>query len=176
MEILIIGGVLVLIMVIVSTQIKKSAAQAFESEVIETENFRIVKPDGFIHPIRDKSAFVFEAFTKDFGEKGERNIWKAQAYLTVSDGLNFASECKKAKSKTGRILSEKIVKDAPVAGKICLLESEKTENDIAFTEFHKIIESRKQRKTYDLRITVLQSFRAELIGKVDELISSFQLK
>ena len=52
MEILIIGGVLVVIMVIISTQIKKAAASAFEREVIETDDFRIVKPSGLMNPIR----------------------------------------------------------------------------------------------------------------------------
>lgn len=176
MEILIIGGILVLIMVVVSTQIKKSAARAFEREIIETDNFRIVKPEGFINPIRERSAYLFEAYTKDFGEKSERNIWKAQAYLTVSENSNFASECKNAKNKTETILSEKIDKDATAAGKICLLESEKVEKEFRFNEFHKIVESKKQRRIYDLRIMVLHSFREELIGRIDEMINSFQVK
>ncbi len=176
MEILIIGGVLVVIMVIVSTQIKKSAAQAFESEIIETEDFRLVKPAGFVHPLREVSDYAFEAYSKEFGEKNERNIWRAQVYITVSEGLNFNAVCKNVKKEDGEILSEKILKDTADGEKVCLIEKEMSKDDTEFSEFRRIVESRKQQKTCDLKILVLKSFRADYIGRVDEFMSSFQLK
>lgn len=176
MEILIIGGVLVALMVLVSTKIKKSAAQAFESEIIETENFRLVKPAGFVHPLREVSDYAFEAYSKEFGEKNERNIWRAQVYITVSDKLNFNAVCKEIKKEDGKILSEKVLKDNADGEKICLIEKEFSKDDTAFFEFMKIVESRKQQKTYNLKILVLKSFRSDFVGRVDELMSSFQLK
>lgn len=176
MEILIIGGVLVALMIFVSTKIKKSAAQAFESEVIEKENFRLVKPDGFIHPLREDSDYVFEAYSKEFGEKNERNIWRAQIYISVLEGLNFNSACKIIKKEDGKILSEKVLKDTADGEKVCLIEKEISKDDTAFFEFQKIIESRKQQRIYNLKILVLKPFRQEFEEKVDELISSFQLK
>ncbi len=176
MEILIVGGIVVLIMIIVSTQIKKSAARAFEREIIETEEYRIVKPEGFIHPIRDVSEYEFEAYSKDFGDKGERNVWQAQVYLTVSADSNFAAFCESAKQQSDVILSEKIFEDAPDGEKICLIESEKAEEEIEFYEFRKIVESRKQNKIYDLRVAVLKSFREAYSGRIDELTDSFHLK
>ena len=59
MEILIIGGVVVLIMVFISTQIKKRAALAFEPETIDTEEFRLLKPNGFLYPLREDSVYLF---------------------------------------------------------------------------------------------------------------------
>ncbi|CAN5362323.1 hypothetical protein BH20ACI1_BH20ACI1_01480 [soil metagenome] len=176
MEILIIGGVLVALMVLVSTKIKKSAAQAFESEIIETEEFRLVKPAGFVHPLREDSDYAFEAYSKEFGEKDERNIWRAQVYIMVSEGLNFNSVCKDIKKEDGKTLSEKVLKDTADGERICLIEKEISKDDTEFFEFRKIVESRKQQKTYDLKILVLKSFRADFIGRVDELMSSFQLK
>ncbi len=176
MEILIIGGIFVALMVVISTKIKKNAAKAFERESIETEDFRIIKPEGFINPIRDDSKFAFEAYSKEFGEKDERNIWKAQVYLTVSAGLTFAAVCKNAKQETGEILSENFLKDAPEGEKICLIESEKAEREVVFYEFRKIVESRKQQKTYDLKISILKAFRDDYVSKVNELMNSFQLK
>ncbi len=176
MEILIIGGVLVVIMVIISTQIKKSAAQAFEREIIETDDFSIVKPAGLMNPIRDASAYAFEAYSKEYGEKKERNIWRAQVYLTVSEDLNFASVGKNAKSEADKILSEKVGTDAPEGQKIRLLESEKTEDDTSFYVFHKIVESEIQQKVYDLQIKILKSFRDEYLGRVEEMLNSFCLK
>ena len=175
MEILIIGGVLVLIMVIVSTQIKKSAAIAFEREVVETDDFRIVKSSGLMNPIRDTSEYAFEAYSKDYGEKKERNIWQAQVYLTVSKDLNFAQVCKNAKSK-GNILSEKFETDAPAGQKIRLLESEESENNVSFYVFRKIVESDKQQKVYDFQIKILKGFRDVYAERVDEILNSFHLK
>ncbi len=176
MEILIIGGILVTLMVLISTKIKNSAAHAFEQETIETEDFRLVKPNGFVNPIRDVSEFAFEAYSKEFGEKNERNIWRAQVYLIVSAGLNFVSACKNAKHETDKILSKNFLKDAPEGEKICLIESEKAEKEVTFYEFRKIVESRKQQKTYELKISILKSFRDDYTIRVDELMNNFQLK
>jgi len=176
MEILIIGGVLVVIMVIISTNIKKSAARAFEMEIIETDDFRIVKPTGLMSPIRDASEYAFEAYSKDYGEKKERNIWRAQVYLTVSEGLNFVQVGENAKSEADKILSEKIEIDAPEGQKIRLIEGEKIEDNASFYVFHKIVESEKQQKIYDLQIKILKAFRDEFTGRVDEIMNSFRLK
>ena len=164
-----------MIMIIVSTQIKKSAARAFEAENIETADFTIAKPEGFMTPIREASDYEFEAYSKDFGDKDERNVWQAQAYLSVSTNSNFAAVCESVKQQSDVILSEKISENAPGDEKICLIESEKTEEEIEFYERRKIVESRQQ-KIYDLRVTVLKSFRDAYSSKIDELINSFRLK
>lgn len=177
MEILIIGGIVVLIMVFVSTQIKKSAAQAFDREIIETADFSIVKPEGFMSPLRESSNFLFEAYSKDFGDRDERNVWKAQAYLSVLEDTNFAAACEAAKLQAGEILSEKTSEDASGDEKSCLIESEKTdEEDANFYELRKIVESRSQHKICELRISVLKAFRDEYSDKTSELLNSFHFK
>ena len=176
MEILIIGGVLVVIMVIVSTQIKKAAARAFEEEVIETDDFSIIKPAGLMNPIRDDSPYVFEAYSKEYGDKNERNIWRAQVYLTVDRNLDFTEAGKKAKSEADKILSEEIVKDAPAGQKIQLLEGEKIEDNVTFYLFYKIVESKKQRKTYSLQVKILKAFQDEFLDRVEKMSRSFHLK
>ncbi len=176
MEILIIGVVLVVIMVIVSTKIKNSAARAFEPEIIETDEFSLVKPTGLVNPIRDASEYAFEAYSRDYGEKNERNIWQAQVYLTVSEDLNFKQVCKKVKSESDKVLSEKYGTDTPENQKIQLLETEKSEGDSSFYIFHKIVESFGQKKVYDLQIKILQAFRDDYKKRVDEMLNSFRLK
>ena len=89
MEILIIGAVLVALMAYASTKIKKSAARAFESETIETDEFIIVKPEGFINPINDKSRFAFEAYSKDFGKDGAENTRQAEIFVSVFSKQDF---------------------------------------------------------------------------------------
>ena len=176
MEIFIVGIIVVALMVFVSTKIKKSAAHAFEREIIETENYKIVKPEGFINPLRENSDYEFEAYSKDFGEKDERNIWQAQVYLSVSANSNFAAVCERAKQQSDEVLSEEISADAIGGEKICLIETEKTEEETKFYEFRKIVESRRQHKIYDLRIMVLKSFRDVYAGKIEELANGFSLK
>ena len=165
-----------MIMVIISTQIKKSAARAFEQEIIETDDFSIIKPLSLMNPLRDVSEYAFEAYSKEYGEKKERNIWKAQVYLTVSKGLNFTQVSENAKSETDKILSEEVVKDAPAGQKIRLLEGEKMEDNASFYVFHKIVESKKQQKTYNLQVKILKAFQDEYLGRVEEMSNSFCLK
>ncbi len=176
MEILIIGLIVVALMVFVSTKIKDSAARAFESEVIETDEFRIEKPEGLMSPLEGNSEYPFEARSREFGEeKISRNIWKAHAFLTVDKGLNFKAECEKARQSADKILSERIF-DESDGEKVCLIESEKVENEVPMVEFRKIVESQKQKKTYDLRISVLQPYREAYIHKINDMTNSFRLK
>jgi hypothetical protein len=178
MEILIVGGIVVLIMVFISTQIKKSAAQAFDREIVETENFTIVKPEGFMNPLRESSEYEFEAYSKEFGEKTERNVWRAQVYLSLSTASDFAAACESAKQKTDEILSEETLEDSAYDEKIYLIESEKfdEEEEIDFYEFRKIVESRRRQKVYELRIAVLKAFRSEFSERINELLNSFHIK
>ncbi len=176
MEILIVGGIIVLLMVAVSTKIKQSAARAFEPEFVETDDFTINKPEGFMSPLNDDSErYAFEARSREYGEKKARNIWQAHAFLVVSSDSNFQTERERVKKSAGKITSERILGD-DAQGKICLLETERTEENIALVEFYKIVESRARRKIYNLQISVLPPFRAAYIERVNEMINSFRVK
>jgi hypothetical protein len=83
MEIWIIGGAIVALMIYASTKIKKSAASAYERETIETEEFSIVKPEGFINPF--ESDFAFEAYTKEFGAEKAEDFRQCRASLTIEN-------------------------------------------------------------------------------------------
>jgi len=176
MEILIVGVLLVALMAYVSTKIKKSAAQAFEREEIETENFAIIKPAGFINPINDDSAFAFEAYTNDLGTDKARIFRRARATLRIISGLNFETVCRDTKNSAGRILSKKFIEAAPEEQKVFLLESEKTEQEVKTFSFWKIVESREQRKVYELQIAVLEDYREDLADEVSEMIESFAVR
>jgi hypothetical protein len=147
MEILILGIILVALMAYVSTRIKKSAAQAFERETIETEDFRIVKPEGFLNPVSENSANAFEAYSKDYGEADAAEHRKAVVKIY----------------KTGGLKSE----DLPA-------ESEKTEKGVTLQTFRKILENNQ--KSYALEISVVKDYRDEYFDKINEMLSSFSLK
>ena len=175
MEILIVGVVIVALMAYASTKIKKSAAQAFEREEIETEKFSITKPAGFIHPLNDESAFAFEAYSKDLGTNAARNIRRARATLRVVSNVEFQTVCRDSKKSAGVITSKKFVEDAP-DGKIFLFESEKTENEVKIFSFWKIVEGNEPRRIYELEVAVLEDYLEEFAGKAGEMIDSFAVK
>ncbi|MFN0277719.1 MAG: hypothetical protein ACKVRN_03860 [Pyrinomonadaceae bacterium] len=72
MEILIPGLILVALMVYASTRIKKTAAAAFEQETIETDEFIIQKPEGFLHNLNGDPKFVFEAYSREYSKANDK--------------------------------------------------------------------------------------------------------
>jgi hypothetical protein len=122
-----------------------------------------------------RDGFLFEAYSREYGEKKARNIRCAQAFLTGAKNLNFDAECERAKKSAGKILSERVLENDDE--RVFLLESEeKGEDDFPVIVFRKIVESRARGKTYDLKVSVLQSLRDVYIHKVNEMINNFRLK
>jgi hypothetical protein len=176
MEILIVGVLFVALMVFVSTKIKKSAASAFERETIENENFRIIKSEGFINPINENSEFVFEAYTKEFGKNDADEFRQAWTNLIVVSGSSFEAVIENIRKTGERVLSEKLLENASEEQRICLIESEKIEKDVAVQDFYKIVESGKQKKIYQLQISVLDAYRETYTDKTNEMLESFVVK
>ncbi len=172
MEILIFGVILVALMVFVSTKIKKSAAQAFEQETIETEDFRIIKPEGFINPINEDSAFAFEAYTKELGENDAKNFRQAQANLRIITDSDFEAVCENAKTSADKILSESAFENP----RVYLFESERIEKDVGIISSWKIVENIQKRKIYELQISVLEAYREVYAAGTNEMINSFIVK
>jgi len=72
MELLIPGLLLVALMVYASTRIKKMAAEAYEAETIETDEFSIQKPEGFLHNLNGDPKFIFEAYSKELSKVNDK--------------------------------------------------------------------------------------------------------
>lgn len=72
MELLIPGLILVALMVYASTRIKKIAASAFDQETIETEDFIIQKPEGFLHNLNGDPKYIFEAYSKEYSKANDK--------------------------------------------------------------------------------------------------------
>ena len=76
MELLIPGLALVALMVWASTRIKRTAADAFAPEVIDTPEFSIKKPEGWLSIA--VPTLPFEAYTKDYAPSPNEEIrWRA---------------------------------------------------------------------------------------------------
>lgn len=175
MEILIVGIAVVALMVYVSTKIKKSAEQAYNREFVETAEFSLVKPEGYLHPLRDKSEFAFEAYSQNYGEGNLKNVWQSNAEMVVHSNKNFKEVCAEAKKNADEILSENVLKETPEDQRICLLEGEKIIDEVKKHVFWKIVESVSQEKVYELRIFVLEENLPEFDQKVKEMLESFTL-
>lgn len=172
MEILILGLILVALMVYASTKIKRSAARAYEREAIEADEFSIVKPDGFINPVSDNSAFVFEANSKEFGHDSAESFRQARATLQVYEKAGFDEICKKAKESVAKIVRDTTEEEGGL--KTCVLETEKETKSVNLETYYKITE--KGGKTYELQITVLQEHKSEYLRRIEEMLESFIVK
>lgn len=176
MEILILGLLLVAAMVIVSTRIKRAAARAYEPETIDKEDFTIRKPAGFLYPLDSDSGFAFEAYSKQYGDKSTRNIWRARSRLRVSDGLNIRKIINGLEAQNETIISEKALDDLPDWQVGSIVRTDKTEEGAEYKIFRKILANNRSNKTYELRTTILCPFDSELTETACELMSGFELK
>lgn len=174
MEILIVGLGVVALMVFVSTKIKKSAAAAYQPETIETEEFRIYKPEGFIHPLNDDSGYAFVANSKEWGKNEASKFRQAKAVVRVISNSDFKIVCENAKKSSGKVKAKQFVKSAPVGQKIFLLEGETSESGVKIFTFWEIIESGK--KIYELKIAVLEAYAEDFAERINAITASFNVK
>jgi hypothetical protein len=169
MEILIIGVFVVALMIYTSTRIKKSAAQAYEEETVETDEFSLVKPEGFLNPIRRESEFAFEAYSKDYGEDDAETIRQGLITVKVFTDQKFAQVCKLTRQSVDQVLSEENVDN-----RTFWLKGIKTEKDIDTEIYHKIIA--ENQKVFDLKITLLAKVEADYIERTEKALESFRVK
>ena len=177
MGFIIIGGiVLVIIMVITSTKIKKNAALAFDREMVEKEDFRLEKPEGFLYPLNSDSGFPFEAYSKTYGDKETRNIWRARIRLRTSEGLNLHKLVNEIKSSNENFISEKEFDDLPERQKGTIIRTEKTEDEIGYKILRKVLQNKNRKITYELKTTILEPYGEEFADRACEMMQSFVVK
>lgn len=149
MEILIVGVIVVAIMAYVSTKIKKAASEAYEQENVETEYFRLIKPEHFIIPVKDKSEFAFETHTKDYGEDLAENFRQSWAVVREKNGIEDDAE---------------------------VLESERVEDNVTLKTFSKTLINRSVDKSFELEITLLPDYEEKYADGIKLMLDSFHLK
>lgn len=165
------------ILLFISSKIRNAASAAFEPEQIERENFRIYKPEGFLNPVDYTEKTPFEAYTREVGERAAGRLRKSLVKLTVSDGLNFDSLRKEIKKDAQEFVSTEFDENSPEGQKICLIETKKeNEDEVVTVILNKIVESRQQKKTYNLEITVLEQAREEYEDRINRMFNSFEVK
>ena len=172
MELLIPGLLLVALMVWASTRIKKTAAAAFEAETVETDNFVIQKPDGFLNVINGDPKFVFEAYSKEYGGEGAEDFRQGRINLTVREDRNLVEVVGELDGSDGKIMEDL----AEVIGstRYRLINLKRLEKGVEFFVMYKLAE--QDGKVYSLEAVRLAETSDEFARKIEVMVSSFELK
>jgi|CXWL01.1.fsa_nt_gi hypothetical protein len=171
MELLIPGLILVALMVWASTKIKKTTAAAFEAETVETDEYIINKPQGFLHVLNGDPQYAFEAYSKEFGGPGAEDVRRATATVGVT-----ATTVKEEASRRVNAGNNLIDDRSEVIGetKYRLIETRAVANDIAYRNLFKIAE--RGGKTYVMTVTVIAETTDEAMRDIETMLNSFELK
>ena len=170
MELLIPGLILVALMVYASTRIKRTAAEAFEAENIETADFVIKKPEGFLNVL--KGEYPFEAYSKNFGSAGEREFREATAKLVIHDAATLEETV--AGLKTSGVQVTNDFSEVIAERHYHVIEAKRTDREAEFRDLFKLAESGG--KVYELRSSILIGAADETVRRAEDMVDSFQLK
>ena len=170
--ILIPGLLLVALMVWASTRIKKTAAAAFDAETVETDDFVIQKPDGFLNVINGDPKYAFEAYSKEFGGEGAEDFRQGRINLTVRGSGAVDDMVAELNSSDGEIVED----IAEVIGSIHyrLIDVKRMEKGVEFRATYKIGEN--DSKIYELEAVRLAETSDEFARKIEVMVGSFELK
>jgi hypothetical protein len=170
MEILIVGAIVVALMVYASTKIKRSAAAAFEEETIETDEFSLVKPEGFLNPVETEDYLAFYAYSKEYGEEGKAEKFRQSLIkLKILAGRSLTEIGKDVKKSFDKVLSE----EKPDENTF-VLSGEKSENDVSQLFYHKIVA--RGERIFDLEMSVLAEYQEKYEAKAEKLLETFRVK
>lgn len=162
MELLIPGLILVALMIYASTRIKRSAARAFEAETIETDEFIIQKPEGFLNVIGGDPKFAFEAYSKDFGGYGAENIRLATANVVVKKDTSVEAVKAEMVDLGGKIIDDHLV------------EQHMNENGVDFCVLSKLAE--RNGNVFIFTIRSIAETTPEFMRNIEAMFDSFELK
>ncbi len=169
MEILILGGILVALMVYVSTRIKRSAAGAYEKEVVDANEFSVTKPEGFIIIDNDDPAVLFAAYSKDYGEEDADTVRQVTAELKVHRGKTLERVGVPIRENASHIIDER-----HLAGGSMIIETETDTGGVPVdTEYHL---TQKGDDTFEFSVAALAETKEANQTQITTLVSTFELK
>ncbi len=171
MELLIPGLILVALMVYASTRIKKSAAQAFAPETIDTEVFYFEKPEGFLTVLNGKRELDYEGYSREFGGDGAEDIRQGRVEIrkiensSFKDTVSKIGQSAKITSKTTEVIDQR---------KYLLVEAERVEKGAGMVELYKLAESGLD--VIEMKITALDETNEEVARKITGIAASYYVK
>lgn len=171
MELLIPGLILVALMVYASTKIKKTAAAAFEPETIETDEFVLEKPDGFLNILNRDPALELDMYSREFGFENAADVRQARVELRhfrvckMNEAIAMIKEKATIQTDIAEVINER---------KYRLIEAERIEKGIGLREIYKLTE--KGADVFELKAIVLEDANDEISQKADMIVLSFTVK
>ena len=170
MEILILGIVLVALMVWASTRIKRSAAAAFDAETIETADFTLEKPSGWLSKVDPREPYLFDAYTRDLGNAPHENIRLGTASIEVSRGT--------IDDVAGRVTADAEITDdiREIVSErhYRVIELKRADDEIDRVEWLKF--GQANGSVYTFWVKALADTTAEFRRDIEAMIDSFELK
>jgi hypothetical protein len=172
MELLIPGLILVALMVWASTRIKRNAAAAFDAETVETGEFAIAKPEGFLHVLNDDSGLAFRAYSKEFGKSGDQDIRQATIEIEVhkTDDLDTLRE--KIKNEAESIGSLEAYIDG--GERAVSVAAKKIVDGSEYENFCKLVT--RGEHVWECRYSVLSEHLAGHLGRIEPTLDSLRVK
>ena len=167
MELLIPGLILVALMVWASTKIKKTAADAFQEEFIETDAYSLRKPEGFLHVIGDEHHELM-AYSREYGKGDNTGVRKATIELDILPDTNLENAIESIRQSA---ISTDITSRSETEAEV---NTEETANESTVYAVYKIVEKRDS--VYRLRFAVLSEHKDEYLRKIEEAFESFTIK
>ena len=172
MELLIPGLILVALMVYASTRIKKTAALAFEAETIETDEFIIQKPDGFLTVLNGDPQYAFESYSKEYGATGAENFRKGIANLRIYDTSSVSEAAAQLAGSDDEIVRD--ISEVIGEHRYRMIEIKRIVGGVEFRCFSKLAERTAQ--VYEFQITVIAAANDEFMDNVEGMLNSFEIK
>ena len=151
--------------------IKKTAAQAFEPESIDTDVFEIEKPDGFLSVINGDPELEFEAYSREFGGDGAENIKQARAEIRILDNSSLDAAASNIRA-AAKVVSD--VTEIIDERKYRLIEAESSEKGIKILEFYKLAAAGAN--VCQLKVIALEETNVEIARKIETIVASFAVK
>jgi hypothetical protein len=170
MEILIVGILVVALMVWASTRIKRNAAAAFDAETIDTDEFTLQKPDGWLSKVEPTLPYVFEAYTKDFAEEPNQGVRLGTA--VIEKGIGSEDEIARVAIGEGVVTDD--LPEIVGAKHYRIIELTRSSDEIDELEWLKFATTNGT--VYTLRVTALAETTDEFRRNIESMVDSFEIK
>ena len=167
MELLIPGLILVALMVWASTKIKKTAADAFQEELIETDAYSLRKPEGFLHVIGDEHHELM-AYSREYGKGDNTGVRQATIELDILKDTSLENVTEWIQQSA---ISSEVTSRSETEAE---LNSEETANESTIHAVYRIVAKRDG--VYRLRFAALPEHKDDYLRRIDETFESFTIK
>ncbi|HMT06600.1 MAG TPA: hypothetical protein PKA82_01245 [Pyrinomonadaceae bacterium] len=170
-DVLIIGLIIVGLMVYASTRIKRISREAFEFERIETDQYVLEKPDGFLNVIAPREPLLLDGYSREFGEENASNIRRGTYNLVSRNGVEIAAAFGDIESLGTVVSDETSVIDGKKYRDVRVTF---IADGIEYEEFYRLCGNADG--SFVFKATMLADAGDEVSNAIVKMLASFQVK